>query len=81
MAYIETLLTSISITLLNIGPILSLILIILGGIVYALAQLQPPEQRGKWVTWAMNLLIGGVILMVVVGGATVIRDVSSQFIL
>ncbi|MDD5022857.1 MAG: hypothetical protein PHU63_01685 [Candidatus ainarchaeum sp.] len=78
MAYIESLLTSISLSLMNIGPTLSLILILLAGIMYALAQAQPPEQRGKWVTWATNLLIGGIVLAVIVGGATVIRDISSQ---
>lgn len=78
MAYIETLLTSISLVLMNVGPTLSLILLLLSGIIYALAQAQPPESRGKWVVWATNLFIGGVILAAIVGGATIIRDISFQ---
>jgi len=78
MAYLETLLTSISLTLMNIGPTLSLIMILLAGIIYALAQAQTPDKRGKWVGWATNLFIGGLILAAIVVGATSIRDVASQ---
>ncbi len=78
MAYIESLLTSISLLLMSIGPTLSLILILLSGIIYALAQAQPPETRGKWVVWAKNLFIGGIILAAIIGGATIIRDIAFQ---
>ncbi len=59
---IELLLSNIRDTLINIYPILSVILIILAGIVFGLSQAQPAEQRGKWQTTAMSLLIGGVII-------------------
>ncbi len=80
MAYVETLLTSISVVLMNIGPTLSLILILISGIIYALAQAQPAEQRGKWMGLAINFFIGGIILIAIVGGATMIRDSASQFL-
>lgn len=59
---IEVLLSNIRDTLINIYPILSVILIILSGIVYGLSQAQPAEQRGKWQTTAISILIGGVII-------------------
>lgn len=80
MAYIETLLTSISVVLMNIGPTLSLILILISGIIYALAQAQPADSRGKWMSWAINFFIGGIILIIIVGGATIIRDSASQIL-
>lgn len=78
MAYIESLLTSISLVLMNVGPTLSLILLLLAGITYALAQAQPAESRGKWISWATNLFIGGIVLAAIVGGATLIRDMALQ---
>ena len=80
MAYIETLLTSISDLLTTIGPTISLIMLLLAGIVYAFAQMQPPESRGKWITTAMGLFVGGIIVAAVVGGATIIRDTSMQLL-
>jgi len=80
MSYIENLLTSISTALMNIGPALSLIMLILGGIVYALAQAQPAEQRGKWIGWSMGLFIGGIVLAAIVGAATLIRDTSMNLL-
>lgn len=59
---IELLLTNIRDTLITIYPILSVILIIGSGIVYGLAQTQPAEQRGKWQTTALSILIGGIII-------------------
>lgn len=75
---IETTLTNISSFLETIAPTLSLILILLGGIAYGLAQTQPPETRGKWQTTAISLVIGGVILIAIVGAATIIRDTAAN---
>lgn len=64
----------------NIAPIISLILIILGGIVYGLSQTQPPEIRGKWQTAAMGILIGGIIIAAITGAATIIQSQSSNLL-
>ncbi len=61
----------------NIAPVISLILIILGGIVYGLAQMQPPDSRGKWQTAAISMVIGGVIVGAIAGAATFIQEQSS----
>ena len=75
---IETTLTNISSLLETIAPILSIILIILSGIVYGLAQAQPPEVRGKWQNTAISLFVGGVILIAIAGSATIIRDTAAN---
>ncbi|MBN2477808.1 hypothetical protein JXB01_00780 [Candidatus Micrarchaeota archaeon] len=80
MAYIENLLDSILGVLRSIGPTISLIMILLGGIIYALSQAQPAETRGKWVTTAVGLLVGGVIVGAIVGAASMITDVSMQLL-
>ncbi|MEW6528316.1 MAG: hypothetical protein AB1391_00355 [Candidatus Micrarchaeota archaeon] len=46
----------------TIAPTLSVILIILSGIVYAFAQMQPADARGKYITVAISMFIGGVII-------------------
>ncbi len=60
-----------------IAPIISLILIILGGIVYGLAQTQPGESRGKWQTIAISMVIGGIIVGAIAGAAGFIQEQSS----
>ena len=59
-----------------IAPVISLILIILGGIVYGLAQTQPADSRGKWQTTAIGLIIGGIIVMAITGAASFILEQS-----
>jgi hypothetical protein len=80
MSFIETLLLDIQAALYTIGPILSVILIILGGIVYGLAQTQPAENRGKWQNAAVGMVIGGVVIAAIIGGATLIRETSSKLL-
>ena len=80
MAGIETTLTNVATSLDIIAPILSLILIVLGGIVYGLSYTQPPESRGKWQTTAIGLFIGGVIMIAIAGAATMIRDTSQTLL-
>lgn len=46
----------------TIAPTLSVILIILSGIIYAFAQMQPADARGKYTTAAISMFIGGVII-------------------
>lgn len=80
MAFIETLLSSWQSILSGIAPIVSVILIVLGGIVYGVAQTQPGEQRGKWQAAAIAMLIGGIIVAAIAGAATLIRDTSMKLL-
>ena len=80
MAYVETLLSSWQTILSNIAPIISVILIVLGGIVYGVAQTQPGEQRGKWQTAALAMLICGIIVAAIAGAAVLIRDTSMKIL-
>jgi cytosine/uracil/thiamine/allantoin permease len=59
-----------------IAPMLSVILIIAGGIVYGVAQAQPAEVRGKWQSLAVSLFVGGIVIAVIAGGAEFIKDNS-----
>ncbi|MFH1393266.1 MAG: hypothetical protein ABII71_04070 [Candidatus Micrarchaeota archaeon] len=61
----------------TIAPVISLILIILGGIVFGVAQTQPPETRGKWQTTALSMVVGGVIVGAIAGAASIIQETSS----
>ncbi|MFH2106561.1 MAG: hypothetical protein ABII22_04820 [Candidatus Micrarchaeota archaeon] len=77
---LETTLTNIASFLQSIAPTVSIILIILGGITYGLAQTQPPETRGKWQTIAINLVIGGIIVGAIVGAAGLIQGTSENLL-
>ncbi len=74
---LEILASSIEQFLLTIGPVISIILIVLGGIVYGLAQTQPADMRGKWQTAAISMFIGGIIIAVVTGTADLIQSTSA----
>ena len=77
---LETTLTSIASFLQGIAPVISIILIILGGITYGLAQTQPADSRGKWQNAAVNLVIGGVIIGAIVGAAGIIQGASENLL-
>ncbi len=64
----------------TIAPIIALILIILGGIIYGLAQTQPPDSRGKWQTAAISMIVGGIIVGAISGAATIIQEASSTLL-
>jgi hypothetical protein len=73
---IETLLTNVATFLTNISGPISLILLLLGGIMYGLAQTQPPENRGKWQTTAMSMFIGGLIVFAIAMAAPTIQAIA-----
>lgn len=75
---LEVVASNIAAFLQNIAPVISIILIVLGGIVYGLAQAQPADMRGKWQTAAISMLIGGIIIAVIAGAAELIQQTSSQ---
>lgn len=80
MAYIETLVAGWLEVLKNIGPMMSVILIILGGITYGISNMQPSEVRGKWQAAAVGMVVGGIIIGAIVGAADIIQDVSSKLL-
>ncbi len=79
MAVVDTL-TGIENALLQIGPIISVILIVLGGLAYGLAQTQPADQRGKYITTAYALIAGGIVVAAITGAATLIAGNSANLL-
>ena len=79
MAIVDTL-TGIEGVLLQIGPIISVILIVCGGLAYGFAQAQPADQRGKYITTAYALIAGGIVVAAVTGAATVIAQNSANLL-
>jgi len=79
MAVVDTL-TGIENTLLQTGPIISVILIVLGALAYGLAQTQPSDQRGKYITTAYALIAGGVVVAAITGAATLIAGQSANLL-
>ena len=61
----------------TLAPIVAIILVTAGGIMYGLAQTQPGETRGKWQTIAIGMIIGGVIVMAITGAASFITEQSA----
>ena len=77
---IELMAQNVANFLAGIAPVISLILIILGGIMYGVAQTQPADVRGKWQTAALSMVIGGVIVGAIAGAASLIQQQSSNLL-
>ena len=77
---LEVLASDIASSLSTLAPIISLILIILGGIIYGLSQAQPAELRGKWQTIAISMMVGGIIVGAIAGAAVLIQAASSHLL-
>jgi len=60
----------------TLAPIIALILVLLGGIMYGVAQTQPPDTRGKWQSAALSMLVGGAIVAAITMAAGSIVDVA-----
>lgn len=67
-------------TLLALGPSVSIILVVLGGLAYGLAQTQPAEVRGKWQSAAVGMVVGGIIVAAVTGAAQLIANTSATLL-
>ena len=76
MGVVDTL-TGVENSLLQVGPIVSVILIVLGGLAYGFAMTQPSDQRGKYVTTAYALIAGGIVVAAITGAATLIAGSSA----
>ncbi|MFH1095682.1 MAG: hypothetical protein V1728_05690 [Candidatus Micrarchaeota archaeon] len=68
-------------TLLALGPSVSVILIVLGGLLYGVSQTQPAQMRGKWQSTAAGLIVGGVIVAVITAAAQTIAQSASTVLL
>lgn len=77
---LQTILQDIQNTLTSIAPTLSIILIILSGMLYAFAQMQPAETRGKYITTAISMFIGGLIIAAITYAAQTIATVSQHIL-
>jgi hypothetical protein len=79
MGVVETL-SSMQNVLLAIGPIVAVILIVLGGLSYGIAMTQPSDHRGKYITTAYALIAGGVVVAAITGAATLIASQSANLL-
>ena len=79
MGIVDTL-TAVQDTLLQVGPIVSVILVVLGGLSYGIAQTQPSDQRGKYITTAYALIAGGIVVAAITGAATLIAQNSANLL-
>lgn len=67
--------------LLGLGPMIAIIALVLGGIIYVYANVfVTADQRGRYHSLATNLAIGAIILAALVGGAGVITQAGEKFI-
>lgn len=80
MATIVDVVVEIKQTLMALGPVVAVILVVLGGITYGLAQVQPSEKRGQWQSLAVGMVVGGIIVAAVVGAADIIATNSSNLL-
>lgn len=80
MAFIETLLMSWKTILESVALLISLILILLGGIVYGISLSQPSDKRGKLQGMGLGMIIGGIVVAAITGAAVLIRDTSMNLL-
>lgn len=80
MASIISLVDSIKSTLLELGPNIAIILIVMGGIIYGISYLQPAQARGRWQSLAMGIVIGGIIVAAITGAAELIAKSSATML-
>lgn len=73
---IQTILTDIQNTLSTIAPTIAVILIILSGIIFGIAQTQPAETRGKYISIAIGMFIGGIVIAAISAAAQLIVTTS-----
>ncbi len=80
MAGVKDTLTGVQTDLTAVGFAFSIILIVLGGLVYGFAQMQPSDQRGKYITAAYGMIIGGIVVAAITGGADAISKTSQTLL-
>ncbi len=72
---------SVMLYLLQLGPIVAVIALVVGGAIYVYANVfVTADQRGKYHTLAVNLAIGALILAALVGGAGILVKSGMHFL-
>ena len=67
--------------LLQLGPMIAIIALVLGGIIYIYANVfVTADQRGKYHTLSTSLVVGALILLALVGGAGAITSAGMKFL-
>ncbi|MCX8163007.1 MAG: hypothetical protein N3D10_00430 [Candidatus Micrarchaeota archaeon] len=81
MAQILDIVGEIKNTLIQLGPNIAIILIVLSGIVFGLSYIQPASQRGQLQSVAIGLFVGGVIIAALTAAAEAIAGTSAKLLL
>jgi len=67
--------------LLKLGPIVAVIALIAGGAIYIYAQMfVTADQRGRYQSLAVNLVVGALLLAALVGGAGLLVSSGMKFL-
>ncbi len=67
--------------LLELGPMVAVIALVLGGVIYIYANVfVTADQRGRYHTLATNLVIGALLLAAIVGGAGILVKSGMGFL-
>jgi hypothetical protein len=67
--------------LLELGPMVSILALVLAGLVYVYASVfVTADQRGRYHTLATNLALGAIVLAAIVGGAGLITQNGEKFL-
>lgn len=81
MATLVSVVSSVKDTLAGeLAPAVAVVLIVLGGLAYGLAQTQPAASRGKWQSAAAGLILGGLVVAAIAGAAQMIADQAKTFL-
>jgi|GEM_PF-3880707 len=78
---IENFTCNIMKTLLNLGPMVAIIALLVGGVIYVYANIfVTADQRGRYHSLATSLAVGAVILAALVGGVGFITNAGMTFL-
>lgn len=73
-------LASVQQTLMQVGPIFSAVLFVLGGIFYAVGQLFPSYKRASLHTMAIDIIIGAIVVAVLSVASTNLAIASTHLL-
>lgn len=77
----EKFVCELMLSLLKIGPMISVIALVIAGIIYIYANvLVTADQRGKYHSLATSLAVGALILAALVGGAGLLTQAGTSFL-
>ncbi|MFH1286030.1 MAG: hypothetical protein ABIH99_05610 [Candidatus Micrarchaeota archaeon] len=67
-------------TLKAAGTLLAGVFILVGGVLFALSEMGPAEQKGKYKSWAIGCLVAGIVCIAIVGGLDFLVKKSSAVV-